>query len=302
MVVVPGGSFTMGCDSAYPEEAPAHPVTVSSFAIDVTPVTNAMFEQFVDATGYVTVAERGPDPADFPGTDPALLVPGSAIFIQPAAPVNLTEPFRWWAYQSGVSWRTPFGPGVEKHSPQLIGDAPVVHVAHADAAAFAAWRGVRLPTEAEFEWAAWGGREPVPLGTDPPPAAHTWQGEFPWRWDGPGAPGPRRVGEDTNAYGVSDLLGNVWEWTDDWFDHRHAVAGHPCCAPVDPRGPSAASVFDPALPTVPFKVAKGGSFLCSPDYCARYRPSARLGQAIDTSTVHLGFRCAADLNPPSGVS
>jgi formylglycine-generating enzyme len=288
MVQIPAGTFAMGCDHAYPEEAPSHPVNVRGFALDAAPVTNTAFSEFVDATGYVTVAEKGPLPSDFPGVDPALLVPGSAVFVQPLGPLDLSRPAQWWAYRPGASWRHPNGPDSDLRGRE---DAPVVHIAHTDAEAYAVWRGCRLPTEAEFEWAAWGGREPRDLGVDPPSGAHTWPGEFPWRWDGDGSPAPRAVGADPNLYGVSDLLGNVWEWTSDWYGLRHSP-DRPCC------GPSGAMVFDPALPTVPFKVAKGGSFLCSPEYCARYRPSARLGQAIDTSTAHLGFRCATDLTVP----
>jgi formylglycine-generating enzyme len=288
----------MGANGSYPEESPEVRVSVASFAMDVHAVTRAEFASFVEATGYVTVAERGPDPRDFPGVDPALLVPGSAVFVQPEGPVSLTEPMRWWAYRPDVSWRT-----------DERANHPVVHVAYDDAAAYAAWAGKRLPTEAEFEWAAWGGVAPKPLPTEPPDHVHSWRGTFPWKWTASGSPGTEPVsGRPPNGYGVVGLLGNVWEWTSSWYTHRHEQPASPCCGPT--RSASAATVFDPtvfdptvfdptvfdpALASVPMRVAKGGSFLCAPEYCARYRPSARLGQAVDTSTVHMGFRCVADI-------
>jgi formylglycine-generating enzyme len=277
MVPVPGASFVMGSGYHYPEEAPEVSVVVAPFLIDVHAVSNASFSRFVAATGYVTVAERGPDRRDFPDVDPALLVPGSAVFVPQSAPVPLDQPFRWWAYQPGVSWRTA---GEANH--------PVVHVAYEDASAYATWAGKRLPTEAEFEWAAWGGAARSVLPLTPPSDAHVWRGAFPWRWEGAGEPGTEPVdARPPNGYGIVGLLGNVWEWTSSWYTHQHEVASSPCC------GPSGPGVFDAAQPSVPQRVAKGGSFLCAPEYCARYRPTARLGQSIDTSTSHMGFRCVS---------
>jgi formylglycine-generating enzyme len=291
MVIVPAGTFTMGSNRSYPEESPEVSARVASFAMDTHAVTRSQFAVFVEATGYVTVAERGPDPRDFPDTDPALLVPGSAVFVQPDGPVPLNEPMRWWAYRPGVSWRTDQGP-----------DHPVVHIAYEDAAAYAAWAEKRLATEAEFEWAAWGGATPTPLPVEAPAHVHAWRGAFPWQWTAPGSPGTEAVdARPSNGYGIVGLLGNVWEWTSSWYTHRHVAPASPCCGPT--RGDATVfdpsvfdpSVFDPALASVPMRVAKGGSFLCAPEYCARYRPSARLGQAVDTSTVHMGFRCVADV-------
>jgi formylglycine-generating enzyme len=281
MVLVPAGTFTMGSNKSYPEESPEVRTSVASFAMDAHAVTRGEFASFVGATGHVTVAERGPDPLDFPDTDPALLVPGSAVFLQPAGPVPLNEPMRWWAYNPGVSWRTDTRP-----------NHPVVHVAYEDAEAYAAWAGKRLPTEAEFEWAAWGGETPKPLPAEPPDHVHAWRGSFPWQWTAPGLPGTEPVDARLpNGYGIVGLLGNVWEWTSSWYTHRHEQPVAPCCGPTRAE----ATVFDSALASVPMRVAKGGSFLCAPEYCARYRPSARLGQAVDTSTVHMGFRCVTDV-------
>jgi formylglycine-generating enzyme len=277
MVSVPGGEFVLGSNHHYPEEAPEVSVVVAPFAIDVHAVSNAAFAAFVADTGYVTVAERGPDRHDFPDVDPALLVPGSAVFVPQSAPVPLDQPFRWWAYQPGVSWRTA---GEPNH--------PVVHVAYEDALAYATWAGKWLPTEAEFEWAAWGGAARTVLPLTPPSDAHTWRGAFPWQWDAVGEPGTEPVdARPPNGYGIVGLLGNVWEWTSSWYTHQHEAASSPCCEPTGPR------VFDTALPSVAQRVAKGGSFLCAPEYCARYRPTARLGQSIDTSTAHMGFRCVS---------
>jgi formylglycine-generating enzyme len=281
MVRVPGGKFVMGSNHHYPEEGPEIEVAVSAFAMDVHAVSNASFATFVQATQYVTVAERGPDPADFREVDAALLVPGSAVFVPQTEPVPLDQPFRWWAYQPGVSWRSGCEP-----------NHPVVHVAFDDALAYATWAGKRLPTEAEFEWAAWGGSSRRVLPLTPPSNAHVWHGAFPWRWDGSGGPGTEPVdARPANEYGIVGLLGNVWEWTSTWFTPRHAGVSSPCCGPTA-GGPT---VFDAALPSMPLRVAKGGSFLCAPEYCARYRPTARLGQSIDTSTAHMGFRCVTSL-------
>ena len=294
-VAIPGGTFRMGSDDFYPEERPAHRVTVDGFRIDAHPVTNEEFADFVAATGYVTTAERVPDPAAYPGVDRALLVPGSLVFRAPTGPVPLDDVRRWWSYTPGACWRRPTGPGssiagLERH--------PVVHVTHEDAAAYAAWRGAALPTEAEWEYAARGGLDGAAYawGDDPAPEgrpmANTWQGEFPWQnlaLDGHAGTSP--VGSfPPNGYGLYDMTGNVWEWTDDFFVARHrAELAKPCCVPRNPRvteQPGAAARHDP-----PRRVVKGGSHLCAPSYCLRYRPAARQGEAIDTSTSHIGFRC-----------
>lgn len=300
MVWVPGGRFLMGSDRHYPEEAPAHPVTVSGFWMDTTAVTNAEFEQFVSATGYRTVAERPLDPAQFPGADPDLLLPGALVFRPTTRRVDLRDFRNWWSYVPGACWREPEGPG------SSIGDRrdhPVVQVAFEDAEAYATWAGKGLPTEAEWEFAARGGLEGAEFvwGDELAPQgrhlANTWQGEFPWQnlaMDGFERTAP--VGSfPPNGYGLYEMAGNVWEWTTDWYRDRHRKP-HPtksCCAPTNPRGPSVEHSYDPCQPKVkiPRKVLKGGSFLCAPSYCRRYRPAARYPQMVDTATCHIGFRC-----------
>jgi formylglycine-generating enzyme required for sulfatase activity len=297
MSFIPGGAFLMGSDHHYPEEAPAHHVTVDGFWIDRTPVTNAEFARFVAATGHVTTAERGVDPRDYPGAKPDLLMPASVVFKKPPPPVDLRDHFRWWAYVAGADWRHPEGPestidGRARH--------PVVHVAFEDAAAYARWAGKELPTEAEWERAARGGLEGAEYawGSDLYPdgriMANTWQGPFPVdnRADD-GFEGTSPVGTfPANGYGLHDMIGNVWEWTGDWYEGRHVTTGG-CCAVSNPRGGARDKSFDPRMPDVriPRKVMKGGSYLCAPNYCRRYRPAARMAQPIDTSTCHLGFRC-----------
>jgi len=297
---IPGGTFTMGSDKHYREEAPTHPVTLDGFWIDRWPVTNALFRQFVEETGYVTQAELAPDPAQYPGADPALLVPASVVFVKPAARVDLRNHFNWWAYVPGADWRHPLGPN---SSLDGIDDHPVVHVGFDDATAFAKWAGKELPTEAEWELAARGGLDGADyawgaeLEPDGKPMANYWQGEFPienLRRDGYEGTSP--VGSfPANGWGLYDMIGNVWEWTTDWYLPQHEppalkAGTHACCSGGDVAARERS--FDPcvALP-IPRKVMKGGSFLCAPNYCRRYRPAARMPQAVDTSTCHLGFRC-----------
>ncbi len=300
MVWIPGGSFLMGSNDFYPEERPAHRVAVDGFWMDAHPVTNADFRRFVEATGYVTVAERAPDPAEYPDVDPAVLVPGSLVFRQPPGPVPLHDPRAWWAYVPGACWRHPEGPdstldGRDHH--------PAVHVAFEDAEAYAGWAGKALPTEAEWEFAARGGLDGAVYawGDDVAPEgrtmANTWQGAFPWQnLARDGYEGTSPVGAfPPNGYGLYDVTGNVWEWTADFFRPRHPEdAAKACCVPRNLRvaAPDAAASAHPAE-VIPRRVVKGGSHLCAPGYCLRYRPAARQGEAVDTSTAHIGFRCVA---------
>jgi formylglycine-generating enzyme required for sulfatase activity len=299
MVWIEGGEFRMGSDAHYPEEAPAHRVRVNGFFIDPSPVTNRQFAAFVAATRYRTVAERAPNPADYPGALPHMLVPGSLVFHKTQGPVDVRDISNWWEWKPGAYWRHPEGKG---SSVAAKLDHPVVQVAFEDADAYADWAGKVLPTEAEWEFAARGGldgaefawgEEFAPVGRQ---MANTWQGEFPWQnlcADGFERTSP--VGAfPANGYGLFDVAGNVWEWTTDWFSARHLPnAEIPCCMPNNPRsGPIEAS-FDPAQPqfSIPRKVVKGGSFLCAPNYCRRYRPAARHAQMVDSGMSHIGFRC-----------
>lgn len=297
MAWVPAGAYRMGSDRHYPEEAPAHPVEVDGFWMDVSPVTNAQFREFVAATGYVTLCEIPPSAADYPDADPALLVAASAVFVPPRRPVELRDAYQWWQLVAGADWRHPQGPG---SSLEGRDDHPVVHVAYADIEAYARWACKEIPTEAEFEWAAHGGIDgEYAWGDELAPGgrhmANTWQGEFPWQnlvEDGHAGTSP--VGAyPANAYGLFDLIGNVWEWTCDWYRPSHpAAAVKACCIPGNPRGTTRDESFDPEQPVrIPRKVMKGGSHLCAPNYCQRYRPAARMPQTVDTSTSHLGFRC-----------
>jgi sulfatase modifying factor 1 len=296
---VPGGTYLMGSDQHYPEEAPAHQVTVDGFWMDKYQVTNAKFARFVKKTGYVTVAERAPDPEDFPGAPPENLVPGSLVFQPTSGPVDLKRVNLWWRWTPGAYWRKPEGP---KSHVKSRGLHPVVHIAYEDAQAYADWIGKDLPTEAEWERAARGGMdakeyvwgdEHFPKGRA---FANTWQGEFPWQnLVTDGFEGTAPVGSfPANRFGLNDMAGNVWEWTKDWWTEVHpADPDKPCCIPTNPRGGTRENSFDPAAPEwqVPRKVVKGGSYLCAPNYCLRYRPAARRPQMTDTGTTHIGFRC-----------
>jgi formylglycine-generating enzyme len=301
MVQVPCGTFLMGSDRHYPEETPAHQVTVSSFWIDRTPVTNRQFRQFVEATGYRTVAEIAPDPKNYPGALPHMLKPGSLVFTPPHHPVDLRDFSQWWRFEFGANWRRPYGRGRSNHG---LEDHPVVHVAFEDALAYAAWVAKDLPTEAEWEYAARGGLDGVEFawGEELMPngrhMANLWQGAFPnenLATDGYARTSP--VGAfPSNGYGLFDMIGNVWEWTTDWFSSRHTGdPPSPCCIPVDPRGGSQSGSYEPreakAAAPIPRKVVKGGSHLCAPNYCRRYRPAARHAQPIDSGMSHVGFRC-----------
>ena len=302
MVEIPAGRFRMGSERFYPEEGPVREVEVDAFAIDGGPVRVGEFAKFVEETDYVTVAERTPDPADYPDADPSLLVPGSAVFQPTPHPVPLHDPSQWWAYVPGASWRRPWGPASDNSERQ---DHPVTHIACEDAEAFARWVGKELPTEAEWEYAARGGLDGATFawGDEPQPQgelmANFWQGDFPWR--NTGAKGWRGTTPialfAANGYGLHDMTGNVWEWTCDYYSPRGAgsdAPASPCCQPpVNPRVESAEASYDIGRPGahIPRRVVKGGSHLCAPSYCLRYRPAARQPEAIDTSTSHIGFRC-----------
>jgi formylglycine-generating enzyme len=287
MAWIPGGEFLMGSDDFYPEERPVRRVQVDGFWMDEHPVTVAEFRRFVKATGHVTWAEIPPDPAHYPDALPELLVPGSLVFTASAGPVDLTDYRNWWSWTPGADWRHPEGPGSTVHGRELH---PVTHVAQADAAAYAEWAGKQLPSEAEWERAARGGLEGAVYcwGDEFTPRgrrmANTWQGQFPWQNLATGR--DRRttpVGRfPANGYDLYDMAGNVWEWTSDAFvPAANGGSPAPCCGPQIPRGDA-----DP-----PRRVIKGGSHLCAANYCLRYRPAARQGEAIDTTTSHIGFRC-----------
>ncbi|SEB66489.1 Formylglycine-generating enzyme, required for sulfatase activity, contains SUMF1/FGE domain [Paramicrobacterium humi] len=327
MVLIPGGEFAMGSRSYYPEEGPVHTARVDAFLIDAHPVTNRLFREFVDATGYVTVAERALDATEYPQLNEAERAPGSLAFRKTAGPVDLRDWRAWWEWMPGANWRHPFGPdddidGKDEH--------PVVQVCFTDAAAYAAWAGKRLPTEVEWERAARGGLDGAEfawgdeLAPDGELRANTWQGSFPYDNTGAnGWVGTSPVGSfASNGYGLVDMIGNVWEWTSSRFtaNHREAAraaaleapagrsllqtvpvtaaddAGAGCgcgCGGESSRaaaGGAAASVPDSSVR----RVTKGGSHLCAPEYCQRYRPAARSPQTEDSATTHLGFRCAAD--------
>jgi len=278
---VPAGDFAMGSEDFYPEEAPVRRVAIEGFWIDERPVTVAQFRRFVKQTGYVTVAERPPDPALYPDADPALLVPGSVVFRPARSPVDLSDFRNWWSYTPGATWARPEGPASDTYT---RGRHPVTQVAYEDAEAYATWAGKVLPTEAEWEYAARGGLDGKAfawgdeLAPDGRMLANSWQGEFPWQnlmLDGYAGTSPAGA-FPPNGYGLYDMTGNVWEWTRDLFTARHGE--EPCCGPAtDER--------------IPRRTIKGGSHLCAPNYCLRFRPAARQGEAVDTSTSHIGFRC-----------
>ncbi|MGE3692380.1 MAG: formylglycine-generating enzyme family protein [Novosphingobium sp.] len=304
MRLIGGGAYTMGSLQWYPEEAPLREVRVDSFWIDETPVTNRQFARFVEETGHVTLAEIAPDPKDYPDMLPGMDRAGSLVFFPTEGPVPLSRFDLWWKFEFGADWRHPWGPDSDLDSCGLW-DHPVVHVAWADAAAYAKWAGKDLPTEAEHEFAARGGLEgrEFAWGDELAPEgrmmANYWQGQFPfantgedgWERTSPVASFP------PNGYGLYDMIGNVWEWTRDWWEESPTVPekrrGQTCCTVSNPRGGTLRNSFDPCQPQVKIgrKVLKGGSHLCALNHCQRYRPAARHPEMIDTSTSHIGFRC-----------
>jgi sulfatase modifying factor 1 len=303
---IPGGTFRMGSEDFYPEERPVHDVRVDGFWMDHCTVTNAQFARFAEATRYVTVAERPITAEDFPGAPAENLLPGSMLFQKAAGPVDLNNYANWWAWTPGTSWRHPHGPGFGLEG---LAQHPVVHVAYEDAEAYARWAGKELPSEAEWEFAARGGLDGKKFtwGDEhfpgDKPQANSWQGEFPWHntlLDGYEGTAP--VGSyPPNGYGLVDMAGNVWEWTSDWYVARLGGEMHACCGPaVNPRIASADQSYNPRQPQfrIPRKVVKGGSFLCAPNYCLRYRPAARQPQMLDTGMSHIGFRCI--IRPAAG--
>jgi formylglycine-generating enzyme required for sulfatase activity len=294
MVFVPGGSFTMGSDRERPEERFSHAVRVDGFWIDEHEVTNAQFAEFVKATGYVTLAERGVDPKTHPNMSADLTDPGSVLFIQPTKVGRGGDLTQWWQYVKGANWREPEGPGSSIAGKE---NRPVVHVAYEDALAYARWKGRDLPTEAQWEFAARGAREggedwSDAFDQDGKPIANSWQGIFPvYNTEQDGYVGAAPVGcFPPNGYGLYDMIGNVWEWTSDWY-----VPGHTREAALNPSGPTLMDVRVAAGQS-PSKVIKGGSYLCASNYCSRYRPTARQPQEVDLSTGHVGFRTV--LNAP----
>jgi len=310
MVWVPGGEFTMGSDAAkaWRAEHPAHRVRVDGFWMDATEVTNQQFAAFVEATGYVTVAERPvlweelkkQLPPGTPKPPDEALQPGALVFQETPGPVNLRDYSQWWTWTTGANWRHPEGPGTDL---QGRWNHPVVHVAWEDAVAYAEWAGKRLPTEAEWEFAARGGLDGKAYvwGDEPAseaePRANIWQGEFPHtntEADGFVRTAPVATFKP-NGYGLHDMAGNVWEWCADWYradqNARRARTALANEAKLIENPESPAHCWNPSAPHEQQRVTKGGSFLCHVSYCESYRPSARLGTAADTGLSHVGFRC-----------
>ncbi|WP_415234985.1 formylglycine-generating enzyme family protein [Sneathiella sp.] len=294
-VWIEGGTFTMGDNETYREEAPEHKVTIDSFWIDTNEVTNAQFKKFIDETGYVTVAERKPNPEDIPGAPPEMLKPGSVVFTPPFDVGGMQNITQWWTYMPGANWRHPSGP---KSNIDGKDNLPVVHIAFEDAQAYADWAGRELPTEAQFEFVArsqkegehyaWGGEE---LAPERKHMANTWQGIFPLQdTKEDGYAGIAPVGcYDPNEYGAYDLIGNVWEWTSNWYADRHNPNDT-----LNPKGPTKEDSFDEKNAGFPVRVVKGGSYLCAPSFCMRYRPAARQAQDTGLGSDHIGFRTVSN--------
>jgi sulfatase modifying factor 1 len=295
MVWIPGGTFWMGCDDCdMPDTQPVHLVSVDGFWMDRTPVTNSQFTQFVNATSYITVAERKPDPKDYPGVDTDKLVPGSAVFNSPPQDVPLDDITQWWSYVPGASWKHPEGPATTIQGRE---DHPVVQISWEDAVAFAKWAGKRLPTEAEFEFASRGGldRNHYAWGDDLKPggkwAANIWQGRFPSSnlvEDGYLRTSPVTA-FPANGFGLYDVGGNVWQWCSDWYRPDYFATLAENKVSHNPQGP--ADSYDPDEPGARKRVQKGGSFLCSDRYCSRYLVGSRGRGSIDSGGSNTGFRC-----------
>ena len=302
MIWIPGGTFQMGSDNHYPEERPAHRVTVDGFWMDRCPVTNERFRRFVEETGHVTFAEKPPNPADYPGALPHMLYAGSLVFVKQPGPVDLRS-WSWWTYMQGADWRHPMGPktsigGRKRH--------PVVHVTFADALAFARWEGKELPAEAEWEFAAKGGLENTEYawGDELAPRgqmmANTWQGEFPWqnllidRYEGtsPVDAFP------PNGYGLHDMIGNVWEWTTDWYrpGHEAEASSNPCCLPGNPRGAAEEDSYDPCAPEVPDSAQGAEGRL--PSVRSQLLPPLPSGGAVPRTDRHLDLPRGIPLHRP----
>ncbi len=297
MVFIPAGIFLMGSDRHYAEEAPRHRVFVDGFWIDRTPITNRQFKEFVDATGHVTEAQIVPDVDGNPGASTETFCAGSLVFSPLPHITDLRDRTQWWSFLRGADWRHPYGPASNIDG---LDEYPVVHVSYSDAAAYARWAGKDLPTEAEWEFAARGGLEGEDFAwgnTLTPHGRHManiWQGNFPVEnlcEDGFARTSPVTA-FPPNGYGLNDMIGNVWEWTSDWWLPYHQVdAVGPCSISLNPRGGREEQSYQPSLPNIPRKVLKGGSHLCAPNYSRRYRPAARRAEPVDTSTCHIAFRC-----------
>ena len=304
---IPGGTFRMGSERFYAEERPVHEVKVDGLWMDRSEVTNEQFARFVAETSYVTLAERAPKAEDFPGAPPENLVAGSMVFLKRTGPVDLRNYANWWAWVPGANWRHPKGPD---SSLEGLAQHPVVHVAYEDVEAFARWAGKELATEAEWEFAARGGLDGATFTwgdeefPDGKAMVNAWQGEFPWQnLLSDGYEGTSPVGTfPPNGYGLHDMAGNVWEWTSDWYEPRGAdpTVKSCCMGSVNPRVVSPEKSYNPHQPQfrIPRKVVKGGSHLCAPNYCFRYRPAARQPQMIDTGMAHIGFRCVVRTGRP----
>ena len=293
LVDLAAGLFVMGSDNYYPDEGPTREVSVEGFSIAPHPVTNREFAVFVSDTAFVTEAERSPDPALYPGASAEDLVPGGLVFMMTSGPVSLNNYANWWTWTPGADWKHPTGPD---SSIDDLGDHPVVQICHGDALAYCEWVGLELPTEAEWEFAARGGLDAADFtwGEDDhqetEPVANTWQGRFPYEnTEVDGYTGTSPVENyPPNGYGLFDMAGNVWEWTDSWYVANPTSNSANCCAP---SGPTIEDSYDPhEVVKIPRKVVKGGSHLCTPQYCYRYRPAARQPQTIETATSHMGFR------------